>query len=208
MRDDTAPTGRGKKILTVILIAANLLMLVVGIITIPPNMQRSAEKTGAPLAPPVAAQVPLSTGERPDLEDFLWYTEDVFYDGVPTDAVFIENFGVITGGWKGLIIYDPDNAYGANALEFLNVSIAGKADNLSLTLDWYLMFIAGVESSFDETDIKDAVFEGEWKEGGLWASGTGTIRLTQLYELNDKQYAVGTMETHAGIPALIALVRP
>ena len=44
--------------------------------------------------------------------------------------------------------------------------------------------------------------------GGLWASGAGTIRLTQFYEKNGKQYAIGTMDTPDGIPALVALVRP
>ena len=44
--------------------------------------------------------------------------------------------------------------------------------------------------------------------GGLWASGAGTIRLTQFYEQSGKQYAIGTMDTPDGIPALVALVRP
>ena len=34
------------------------------------------------------------------------------------------------------------------------------------------------------------------------------LHLTQFYELNRKQYAVGTMDTPDGIPALVALVRP
>ncbi len=40
------------------------------------------------------------------------------------------------------------------------------------------------------------------ESGGLWASGAGTIRLTLFYELNRMQYAVGTMDTPDGIPAL------
>jgi hypothetical protein len=241
MRDDMAPTDKGKKILTAILIVANLFMLVVGIITIPPNLRGTAEKvdaaavaeqaspavtpepepaaqnvdvpTPAPIESsesqtPEASSVDLSTEERPDLEDFLWYTEDVFYNGVPADAAIIDSIKYTTGGWKGLIIYDPDNDYGENAMEFLNVNISGTEDDLSLTLDWYLMFISGEGSSFDETDMEDTVFSGKWESGGLWASGAGTIRLTQFYKLNDKQYTIGTMDTPDGIPAFIALVRP
>lgn len=160
-------------------------------------------------APSGKAEKPdLSTEERPDLGDFLWYTEDVFYNDVPADAAVIDNVKYTTGGWKGLIIYDPDNTCGANAMEFLNVNIAGTQDDLSITLDWYLIFISGEESSFDETDMEDTVFDGEWVGGGIRAFGLGEMRLRRFYDLNNKQYAFGTLDTPDGIPAFIALVRP
>lgn len=234
MRDNIPSAGRGNKILPAILIAANLLMLVIGVLTIQPNLRSAAgeepsmpraEQT-SPATPSLAKEAPpaatesgsiptpeetgasLSTEERPDLEDFLWYTEDVAYDGVPSDADIIDNIGSLTGGWKAIIIYDPNNEYDAGAMEFLNVALAGTAESLSLTLDWYQIFWANEGESFDETDMEDSVFSGKWENGGLWASGAGTIRLTQFYEQNGKQYAVGTMDTPDGIPALVALVRP
>ena len=234
MRDNIPSAGRGNKILPAILIAANLLMLVIGVLTIPPNLPSAAVKESpAPRTeqtalvtpasekepPPAATEsgsipapevtgVSLSTEERPDLEDFLWYTEDVVYDGVPSDANIIDNIGPLTGSWKALIIYDPNNEYDSGAMEFLNVALAGAAESLSLTLDWYQIFWANEGDSFDETDMEDGVFLGKWENGGLWASGAGTIHLTQFYELNGKQYAVGTMDTPDGTPALVALVRP
>jgi hypothetical protein len=223
-----------KKGLIAVLIAANLLMLVIGILIIPPNLRSADGKDSpvpeteqtAPITPspeeetppatkesgsipaPEVTGVSLSTEERPDLEDFLWYTEDVAYDGVPSDANIIDNIGSLTGSWKALIIYDPNNEYDAGAMEFLNVALAGAAESLSLTLDWYQIFWANEGESFDETDMEDGVFSGKWENGGLWASGAGTIRLTQFYEQNGKQYAVGTMDTPDGTPALVALVRP
>lgn len=116
--------------------------------------------------------------------------------------------GLLTGGWKGLIIYDPNNEYDSGAMEFLNVTFAVTAESLSLTLDWYQIFWTNEGESFDETDMEDGIFIGKWESGGLWASGAGTIRLTQFYELHGKQYAVGTMDTPDGTPALVALVRP
>ena len=234
MRDNIPSTGKGNKILPAILITANLLMLVIGILTIPPNLWATdgkepsmpgAEQTtpGIPVsesetAPtltesggipvPEETGVSLSTEERPDLEDFLWYTEDAAYDGVPSDANTIDNIDPLTGGWKALIIYDPNNEHDASAMEFLNVALAGTAESLSLTLDWYQIFWANEGESFDESDMEDTVFNGKWENGGLWASGAGTIRLTQFYEQNGKQYAVGTMDTPDGTPALVALVRP
>ena len=223
-----------KKGLIAALIAANVIMLVVGVFTIPPNLRSTAvKKSPAPRAeqtalvtpaseketPPAATEsgsipapevtgVSLSTEERPDLEDFLWYTEDVVYDGVPSDANIIDSIDLLTGSWKALIIYDPNDEYDAGAMEFLNIALAGTAESLSLTLDWHQIFWANEGESFDESDMEDSVFLGKWENGGLWASGAGTIRLTQFYEQSGKQYAIGTMDTPDGIPALVALVRP
>ena len=223
-----------KKGLIAALIAANVIMLVVGILTLPPNL-RSADGKGppapgteqtAPVTPLQEEQTPpetvesgdipapeetggsLSTEERPDLEDFLWYTEDVAYNGVPADTNIIDDISSLTGSWKALIVYDPDNEYDAGAMEFLNIALAGTAESLSLTLDWYQIFWTNEGESFDETDMEDSVFSGKWESGGLWASGAGTIRLTQFYEQSGKQYAVGTMDTPDGTPALVALARP
>lgn len=235
MRDNIQSSGRSNKILPAILIVANIFMLVIGIITIPPNFRPASTAKKPPVtnakqtvpatppqeeeAPPVATEsgsvvkpeetdTSLSTEERPDLEDFLWYTEDVAYNGVPSDVDIIDNIASLTGGWKAIIIYDPNNEYNENAMEFLNVALAGTAESLTLTLDWYQIFWANEGENFDETDMEDSVFSGKWENGGLWASGAGTIRLTQFYEQNGKQYAVGTMDTPDGIPALVALVRP
>ncbi len=49
----------------------------------------------------------------------------MFYEGISSDITIIENFKYTTKGWKGLIIYDPENEHGANAMEFLNVDIDG-----------------------------------------------------------------------------------
>lgn len=223
-----------KKGLIAVLITANVIMLVVGILTIPPNL-RSADgkeppapgteqttpvtpspKEEAPPTPTESGDIPapeetdtsLSTEEHPDLEDFLWYTEDVAYDGVPSDANIIDSIDLLTGSWKALIVYDPNNEYDAGAMEFLNIALAGTAESLSLTLDWYQIFWANEGESFDESDMEDSEFLGKWENDGLWASGAGTIRLTQFYEQSGKQYAIGTMDTPDGIPALVALVRP
>jgi hypothetical protein len=215
-----------KKILIATLIVADIALLVVGAITIPPHFRKTAvtakqTKNIVPAAYPDADDAPnpvenksptrstdLSTDKRPNLEDFLWYTEGVFYDSVPAEAVNIEELGTVTGSWKALIIYDPDNTYDSSAMEFLNLSISGTADSVSLTLDWYQIFWSGEGESYDETEMEDSIFTGKWENSGLWASGTGTIRLTDFYAQNGKQYAIGTMDTPDGIPAYIALVRP
>lgn len=225
---------RLKKGLIVLLIAANLLMLAIGAFTIPPNFKMNEEMEASvpkeeepspelpqqeeqfPPAPADSEDIPekdetrvdLSTMERPDLEDFLWYTEDVYYNGVPTNANSIITMEFLTGSWKALIIYDPNNEYDAGAMEFLNIDLAGADGIVSLTFDWYQIFWANEGESLDETEMEDSVYNGKWEKGGLWASGAGTTHLTQFYELQGKQYAVGTMDTPDGTPAFVALVRP
>lgn len=234
MINDKAMDSGGKKVITAILIALNLMMLVIGILTIPPNLQSaevndspglSAEQTGPATTsldkestPPSMdsedipeydeTSVNLSTEERPDLEDFLWYTEDVIENGVPEGAQIIDSAEFVLGGWKGFILYDPNNNYGANSAELLNVDISGTGEELRLTLDWYLMLIPGETQAYDETDMDDVVFEGEWIGGGIQTFGWGELRLRRLYALEGKQYAFGSLETPDGIPALLALVRP
>ena len=174
MRGNIPSLGRGNKILPAILIVANIFMLMIGIITIPPNLRSGATTKKPPVTkaeqtvpatppqeeefPPVATEsgsvvkpeetdsslsieekdtnlsmeetyASLSTEKRPDLADFLWYTEEVAYDGLPSDANIIDNIGSLTGSWKALIIYDPNNEYDAGAMEFLNVSLTGTAES-------------------------------------------------------------------------------
>ena len=245
-----------KKALLAVLVVANLALLVVGIITIPPNFSKqkqtnpSAQRTSnttrdekkptASTSPPTASSISqattneiipsestslktskpsqttrttteaasLSTTDRPDLSDFLWYVDDVLYNGLPEKKTPLTEFEKVTGGWKALIMYDPDNEQDASAIQFLNINISGASANVKLTLDWYLIFWANVGESVDETDLEDSSFTGRWENNGLWASGAGTIRLTEFYSLNGNHYAVGIVDTPDGIPATIALTRP
>lgn len=198
MKDDKIPAAKGKRVVTLLLLAANLLMLAAGIITIPPNFQGTANRA------PASA---FSTEEKPDLDDFLWYTQGVYSDGLPADAVFIEDFAAITGGWKGIIFFDPENQQDLRGMELVNVNISGSSKELSLTLDWYMAYYPDEGLSTDETDDEDMVFNGSW-DGGLAATAQATIYFPQFYELNDKQYAIGHMDTLNDIPAYMALVRP
>ena len=97
MRDNIPSAGRGNKILPAILIAANLLMLVIGVLTIPPNLPSAAVKESpaprteqtTPITPspeeetppatmesgsipaPEVTGVSLSTEEHPDLKEHI-----------------------------------------------------------------------------------------------------------------------------------------
>ncbi|MGI6616220.1 MAG: hypothetical protein ACOX30_09470 [Dethiobacteria bacterium] len=221
--------SKAKKMSIAVLIAANVLMLVMGLVTVLPNIRGAAGqdgspadfdpdplqeagvqegKEGLPQGSGSESRADLSTSERPELDDFGWYLEGINQDSVPAGAAEVKEFGYVAGGWKGLILYDPEDDYGENAADLLNVTIAGAADEVTLTADWYIMIVTDEGGVFDETDMEDTVFKGKWEKGGLWASGPGTIHLTEFYELEDRQYAIGTVDIPDGVPAVMALVRP
>ncbi len=171
--------------------------------------ESSAPETPSSVLPPQTQAPPaLSTTQRPSLEDFAWYTENVRQNGVPDGVAVIDEIAPVSGGWKALILYDPNNEYNSYAVELLNVSIEGTAEELTVILDWYQIIWGGAIEPTDETDMEDSVFSGNWAGAGLWASGPGTIYLMRFYEQNGAQYAVGRMDTPSGVPALLALMRP
>ncbi len=149
----------------------------------------------------------LSTSERPDLGDFLWYLEGVYYDGIPDNAAYINEFSNLTGGWKAVFYYDPEFTVDAFGYDFMNIVIDGSAENTSVTLDWYLYY--GDSEEWDKTDLNDSVLTGTYGADGITAGSPGfMIYITDFYSLNGKQYAVGYLNLQSGEPSFVALVRP
>lgn len=222
-----------KKVLTIVLIAANLLVFGMAIFTIPPHFQKGVGKANIQVALDAdsPADLPLSeaadrlnsnsenqaggaatqafsTEERPGLDDFLWYVEGVLNEGLPPNVATIDQVEALLGSWKAFILYDPNLEHNSAATEFLNINLTGSPDDLTLIFDWYQIIWLNEGQVTDETDMENTVFKGKWGNRGLEASGTGTIHLTDFYEKDQKQYAIGTMDTPTGIPAFIAMVRP
>jgi hypothetical protein len=165
--------------------------LSIGILTIPPNLRSAdskgiscaedgansarytvaSEKETPPARPWKAADIPapeetgasLSTEERPALEDFLWYTEDV---ALTTECRPMRVAQIIdqrrirdsAAGKHSLFYMTLTTNYGANsAMELLNVDISWHNErSLRLTLDWYLMLMDRRDTErIDETDMDD-----------------------------------------------------
>jgi hypothetical protein len=148
-----------------------------------------------------------STTERPDLGDFLWYLDGVYYDGSPDGSMPISDFSELTGSWKALFYYDPENTVNAFGYEFLNVSLNGEADNVTMTLDWYMY--VGETEDYDKSGEADTLLTGSHDYDGITAGSEGYwIFLYAFYEYNGQQYALGYMELQSGEPTFVALVRP
>lgn len=151
----------------------------------------------------------LSTDERPTDADFVeWFAKDVMWYGVPQDVTKINDFSLVTGSWKGLIYYDPENVMDSEAVELLNFTVDGDENALTLTADWYSIYYVQDGEGTDETDMEDVAFNGTWDNGTLSADGAASIRFTDFYVKNGRQYAVGEMYCANGINARVAMVRP
>ena len=151
----------------------------------------------------------ISTAERPTDADFLeWFAKDVMWYGVPQGVDKINDLSLVTGSWKGLIYYDPENVMGSEAVELLNFTVDGNENALTLTADWYSIYYVQDGEGVDETDMEDVVFAGTWDNGALCAEGAASIRFTDFYTQDGRQYAVGEMNCANGIYAKVAMVRP
>ena len=173
----------------------------------PDAQQYPSQQPGQQTQQPDASDY--ATTERPDLGDFVWYVESVYFDGLPAGRTPVTGFSELTGGWKAYIWYDPDNVVDANGWDFLNIYVDGSASDASITLDWYLMGMADTGSTLDVSFLADTVLYGDYSHSMLSAGDPGyTIDITDFYYYNGKQYGVGYMTVESGEETYVALVRP
>jgi hypothetical protein len=108
-----------------------------------------------------------STAERPDVGDFAWFLEGVFFDGLPADRAPITDYSEITGGWKAYIWYDPDNRLNSMGWEFLNIIVEGDADDVSVTFDRYIFHYD--DTDYPQSDADDTVLSGKFEQSEITA---------------------------------------
>lgn len=162
----------------------------------------------APVETPEEPAVDLSTDEKPGLSDFMWYFDNVYYNGIPGEAEAITDTAALNGGWKSFRWYDPEYTMDSYMLEFLNADISIEGDRAEVTLTLNDLHLPD-GTVIDESEGQPLSYQGSWNGGSLTASGGGAVHIETFYTLGDgKQYAVGTFDSPDGIPAYIALVRP
>lgn len=168
----------------------------------------SKETVAAAAQPAAARDADYSTEKRPEPEEFDWYVNDVYKNGIPVSASVIKDYNVLTGGWKAMIYYDIENKNNARSFDIMNMTLGGWEDDASLVIDWYRMYY---EFEYeDETSWEDSVFTGSFNSGVLAAhmDNGANIFVKSFYEHGGKQYAVGYMDTVTGVDAVVAMVRP
>ena len=140
------------------------------------------------------------------LEDFDWYESVVRDNKRPEGAEFFTDYGRMKGGWKAYIEFDPDNSEGRRLEMLLYVNITGGEDDVSVECDWYWEHDLNTdESRYDNSD--SSFYYGNYDEGEIFASGAGNMRIRYFWEKDGTEYAVGTMESRAGVEAMLVMMR-
>ncbi|MBR6872091.1 MAG: zinc ribbon domain-containing protein [Ruminococcus sp.] len=147
-----------------------------------------------------------STEERPDFGEFEWCFGQygLMYEP-PSGAEKITDKLGYSGGWKAMIVYDPNNLEGSYCRELDNISIEVEGKKVRLTIDWYRMELEG--ELYDEQDMGDTLFTGQTTNEGITVSGAAEISINNLWKSGGKEYAVGAMITSEGLPAYVAMIR-
>lgn len=147
----------------------------------------------------------LSTYDRPTLEEFSWYDE-VFNNGVWSDATPVTELPYILGGWKCYIVYDPYVNTGSEVQELANVDLSIGSGSAFAWVDWYQIFWNG-EPPYDETGEEDSEFVGSYEDGVFELTGPANLTIGQFYEYQGKYYGFGSLLTPDGTTADFWLMR-
>lgn len=149
-----------------------------------------------------------STTARPSLSDFMWYFDNVHYNGIPSEATYIYDSEQIVGDWKGFIFYDPERKMNSYGVEFLNVNLKIDGQKADVAFDLYELYFENTEV-INEEGGPLLNYSGNFEAGAVYATGGGNVHIDTFYTMPDKkQYAVGYLDTPDGTPAYLALVRP
>ena len=142
--------------------------------------------------------------------DFVWFLEGRNKKSRPAGVKKITNSAALAGGWKYVIVLDPENKRNEAAVEYGHAELSFMGWMADVNLHRHRLHIPGFDQPADLTKEPVTMINGKWKDGVLWAKGRGRneIRLTDFYEQDGQQFATGTYMTFDAIEANIALVRP
>ena len=150
-----------------------------------------------------------STNERPSFSDFEWcYGQLDLVRKRPTDSTQIKTANRMAGGWKCMFIYSTSKNSDMIAREVNNVIIDPTADEINMTIDWYMMEIPNSEN-VPEENMDDTVFPVTVGSNGalMGEPKGGKIVISEFWNDGKNDYAVGEYQTDSGLYAYVALYR-
>lgn len=150
-----------------------------------------------------------STSDRPDFSEFEWcYGQSDLVRRMPAGAQQIKTANRMAGGWKCMFIYSTSKNSDMLAREINNITIDPTADEVNMTIDWYLMEIPDSES-VPEDNMDDTTFPVTVNSNGaiLGEPQGGTLVISDFWNDGKNDYAVGEYQTDSGLYAYIALYR-
>lgn len=169
--------------------------------TAAPTQKPAAPKSNIPDSGAVSTSA--DAGVR-DAEGFSWSDGWVV---MSSGAERITDANAVKGGWKAVMISDPNNRRNGMFTDYMNVNISGSASEMTVTLGWSTRYFNNEGMSVDAGGY-DSTVKGSFSDGSLYATGSGSLMLTGFWYDNGKEYAVGTYTWQDGVDGYIGLIRP
>ena len=170
--------------------------------------ESTSETTNEPEPEPTSDPRSYDTADTPVVGEFTWFSNDMMNGIAPEGIKRIADVAAVTGGWKAYI-YNyaiAGNEYSQPSEELLNVYIDAGKGGTTLTFDWY--YTRGGDGQTYKNAQPSTEYAGAWKGGAVEALGMGSVRLSDFWEQDGHQYAIGRIGWPDGVDAAIGLVRP
>lgn len=209
--------------LIVLLSIAGMLVLILAVYTLlnrsmaQPAQQPAVTMT-EPTPPPAEVQetVPkeetileLYPGGDPAFEDFDWYYNEVLQYGIPDGALMMEPKD-LNGPWKYLFRFEVPGEEPASMEQIGYMSISQYGNKIDMS-PWPTLFryANGSVEQEDPEAVGYEPFTGTIDEAGARLSGNGwPLTLSNYYQYQNVQYAIGSLVTTEGYITDVLLVRP
>ena len=150
----------------------------------------------------------LSTTETPQFSDFLWFTDDVYFNGSPAAKKVQKDYSALMGSWKALAFIDPDNKMDSQSYDYSTYTFGGTADFATLKTKRYSLYLFNGGMTVDVSGEGPLSWNGAFKNGTISFEGAGAITIDEVYTYNGREYALGHYYYPSGENGPLALVRP
>ncbi|MBQ3903280.1 MAG: zinc-ribbon domain-containing protein, partial [Lachnospiraceae bacterium] len=150
----------------------------------------------------------LSTTEVPQFVDFLWFTEDVYYNGAPAAKKDQKDYSALLGSWKALAFIDPENKMDSRCYDYSTYTFEGTASFAILKTQRHSMYLFDGGTSVDTSGEGMSTWHGAFDNGTIKFDGPGAISIDLIYTYNGREYALGHYYYPSGENGPLALVRP
>lgn len=164
-----------------------------------PTEEPTEKPTEMPTPEP-SVSVDISNVGKPSGSDFGWLYTDLGL-GAPQNAMILSSVYDIEGNWKMITDY-----FGGEVLETANLDISMNGSNIKAV---YTPYQVNYGNGYEANNVPSLSLGGSFDMGGIYLTGNiGNVTINQFYELDGKQYGIGTLYNPSGETGVVGLVRP
>ena len=173
------------------------------------NTPDDPEQETGPEEDPQISQGMLSLAGDPTFDDFLFYENDVYANGIPDGAVLL-SAGSISGEWKYCLTFNRNSELEERIDEIGIAEVSFTSDSASLILHPQMIRYGTFVSPEDEDEVGYPVFSGTWDDEYIdLMGGEISIGLGPYYSYEGKEYVIGNIVVRSnGLFGDVLLVRP